>query len=206
MKILVLYADVSSHRSCLYDLGEELLGSSTEPIWQAKIDWTGQSDVGVFQVKTTHGAYLEEQLLVEERQKAIAYMLNTLWRGSTGILTQLSDIDIIGHGVVHEAQEYSQVTLVTPDVKAAIEKLAALAPNHNSPIIEGIEMLEQILPQVPQVVVFVPMKLSEQTNEASPIEEDLATIDSVMHVLDVHKDWAIAQECWKFKKEIEQSK
>ncbi|MBD0344264.1 MAG: hypothetical protein ICV63_05415 [Coleofasciculus sp. Co-bin14] len=206
MKILVLNAGVSSHRSCLYELGEELLDSSTEPIWQAKIDWTEQSEVGVFHVKTTHGAHLEEPLLVEERQKAIAYMLNTLWRGSTGIITQLSDIDIIGHGVVHEAQEYSQVTLVTPDVKAAIEKLAALAPNPNSPTLEGIEMIEQILPQVPQVVVFDCMKLSEQTNEASPMDEDLATIDSVMQSLDVHRDWAIAQECWKFKKEMEQSK
>jgi acetate kinase len=190
----------------LYDWCEEFLDSSTEPIWQAKIDWIEQSEVGVFQVKTTHGAYLEEQLLVEERQKAIAYMLNTLWRGSTGIITQLSDIDIIGHGVVHEGQEYSQVTLVTPDVKAAIEKLATLGPNPNSPTLEGIEMLEQILPQVPQVVVFGPMKLSEQTNEASPIDEEVATINSVIDSLDLHKDWAIAQECWQFKKGMEQSK
>jgi acetate kinase len=91
---------------------------------------------------------------VDERQKAIAYMLNTLWRGSTQVITQLSDIDIVGHRIVHGGQEYSKATLVTPDVKAAIQQLAELAPAHNPVNLEGIEAIEQILAQVPQVAVF----------------------------------------------------
>ena len=154
MKILVLNAGSSSQKSCLYELGEELPDAYTEPLWQAKIDWTGKSEAGVFQVKTSHAGFLEEHLPVDERQKAIAYMLNTLWRGSTQVITQLSDIDIVGHRVVHGGQEYSEATVITPEVKAAIQNLVALAPEHNPASLEGIEAIEQILAQVPQVAVF----------------------------------------------------
>lgn len=154
MKILILNAGSSSQKSCLYQLGETLPTLPQEPLWEAKIDWTATSGVAVFQVKTAHGESIEEDLAIEERPKAIAYMLNTLWRGSTQVITQLSDIDIIGHRVVHGGQEYTKATLITPEVKAVIHKLAALAPEHNPANLEGIEVIEQILPQVPQVAVF----------------------------------------------------
>lgn len=154
MKFLILNAGSSSQKSCLYQLGENLPTLPQEPLWEAKIDWTATSGVAVFHVKTAHGASIEEDLAIEDRPKAIAYMLNTLWRGSTQVISQLSDIDIIGHRVVHGGQEYTKATIVTPQVKAAIHKLAALAPEHNPANLEGIEVLEQILPQVPQVAVF----------------------------------------------------
>lgn len=162
MRILILNAGSSSQKSCLYQLGETLPTLPQEPLWEAKIDWTAKSGVAVFQVKTVHGASIEEDLAIEERPKArafgiaslTAYMLNTLWRGSTQVITKLSDIDIIGHRVVHGGQEYTKATLITPEVKAVIHKLAALAPEHNPANLEGIEVLEQILPQVPQVAVF----------------------------------------------------
>ncbi len=154
MKILVLNAGSSSQKSCLYELGAELPHCYIEPLWEAKIDWTGKSGTAVFQVKTAQGSSLEEEIPVDERQKAIAYLLNTLWRGSTQVIAQLSDIDIVGHRVVHGGNQYTQATVVTPEVKAAIDQLAPLAPTHNPANLEGIEAIEQILPQMPQVVVF----------------------------------------------------
>lgn len=154
MKILVLNAGSSSQKSCLYEFGAELPDSYTEPLWEAKIDWTQKSGTAVFQVKTSQGTSLEEELSVDERQKAIAYMLNTLWRGSTSVISQLSDIDIVGHRVVHGGNQYSKATMVTPQVKAAISQLAPLAPTHNPANLEGIEAIEQILPPMRQVVVF----------------------------------------------------
>lgn len=153
MKILVLNAGSSSQKSCLYKFGEELPEGYIEPLWSATIDWTGKSGAAIFQVKTDHGT-LQEELPVDERQKAIAYMLNTLWRGSTGVISQLSDIDIVGHRVVHGGNQYTKATFVTPEVKTAISQFAPLAPNHNLANLEGIEAIEQILPQIPQVAVF----------------------------------------------------
>ncbi len=154
MKILVLNAGSSTQKSCLYELDEALPNSPLAPLWEAKIDWTGKSDAALLKVETSQGKSLEEELPVEERQKALAQMLNTLWRGSTQVISQLSEIDIVGHRVVHGGQEYSEATLVTPEVKAAINQLAALAPEHNPVNLEGIEAIEQILAQVPQVAVF----------------------------------------------------
>lgn len=154
MKILVLNAGSSSQKSCLYELGEALPNSDTEPLWEAKIDWTQKSGAAIFQVKTHLGVSLEEELPVEERQKATAYMLNTLWRGSTSVISQLSDIELVGHRVVHGGDQYSKATFVTPQVKAAIRQFAPLAPTHNPANLEGIEAIEQILPSMQQVVVF----------------------------------------------------
>ncbi len=154
MKILVLNAGSSTQKSCLYELDEALPNSPLAPLWEAKIDWTGKSEATLLKVETSQGKSLEEELPVEERQKALAQMLNTLWRGSTQVISQLSEIDIVGHRVVHGGQEYSEATLVTPEVKAAINQLAALAPEHNPVNLEGIEAIEQILAQVPQVAVF----------------------------------------------------
>ncbi len=153
MKILVLNAGSSSQKSCLYQIGEELPGY-IEPLWEAKIDWTQKSGAAIFKVKTALGASLEEELSVEDRKKAVAYMLNTLWSGSTNVISQLGDIDIVGHRVVHGGSQYSKATIVTPEVKAAIAQFAPLAPTHNPANLEGIEAIEQILPQIPQVVVF----------------------------------------------------
>lgn len=162
MKILVLNAGSSSQKSCLYELAEALPESPLAPLWEAKIDWTGKSEAALLKVETSQGQSLEEEFPVEERQKATGFgmasvtaqMLNTLWRGKTQVIAQLSEIDVVGHRVVHGGQEYSEATVVTPEVKAAIKQLTALAPEHNPVNLEGIEAIEQILGQVPQVAVF----------------------------------------------------
>jgi len=132
MKILVLNAGSSSQKSCLYQLGEELPDCPPKPLWEAKIDWTGKSGVADLKVETSQGTSLEEQMSLDERPKAIAYILNTLWRGSTQVIGQLNEIDIVGHRVVHGGQEYTKATVVTPEVKAAIKQLVALAPVKNT--------------------------------------------------------------------------
>lgn len=155
MKILVLNAGSSSQKSCLYHLDDQATPDvALAPIWEAQIDWTGKAGAATLKVETAKGASLEEQLPIAERQKAIAYLLNTLWRGSTQVIAQLGEIDLVGHRVVHGGQEYNQATRVTPEVKETIKRLAAIAPEHNPVNLEGIEAIEQILPQVPQVVVF----------------------------------------------------
>jgi acetate kinase len=49
---------------------------------------------------------------------------------------------------------------------------------------------------------FLGLKLDKQKNNASPVDEDIAAVDSAIPVLVVHteEDWAIAQECWKLAK------
>lgn len=60
----------------------------------------------------------------------------------------------IGHRVVHGGNQFKSPVLINEEVKKAIADLAPLAPLHNPLNLKGIEWMEHLLPQVPQVAVF----------------------------------------------------
>ena len=154
MKILVLNAGSSSQKSCLYELSADGLPPSPPlPVWEAHIDWTVAAAGGVMNVKA-NGAVLKVELTDGDRDRAIPLLLDTLVSGETRVLHQLSEIDTVGHRVVHGGAEYSEATPVTEDVKAAISRLIILAPAHNPANLSGIKAIEQALGDVPQVAVF----------------------------------------------------
>ena len=60
----------------------------------------------------------------------------------------------VGHRVVHGGSVFDRATLVTAEVEARIDELAALAPLHNPANLQGIRAAKKALPDVPQVAVF----------------------------------------------------
>ncbi len=154
MKILVLNAGSSSQKSCLYEMTENGLPEQPlHPVWEATIDWTAFAEYGMMKVKANN-IKQEFKLNLNSREDAIALMLNTLQEGETKVLNNLSEIQGVGHRVVHGGSEYSEAILITPEVKETIRSLIPLAPSHNPAHIEGIEIIEKILGNVPQVAVF----------------------------------------------------
>lgn len=154
MKVLVLNAGSSSQKSCLYELNTETkCKSSPSPLWEATIDWTVKLGHTILKVKS-NGRKQEISLPAQNRLTSIKTMLNTLVNGETKVLDSWQDIDIVGHRVVHGGTKYSNATLITPEVKETIEKLIPLAPSHNPAHLEGIESIENILGDIPQVAVF----------------------------------------------------
>ncbi|MGC9523912.1 MAG: acetate kinase [Limnospira sp.] len=154
MKILVLNAGSSSQKSCLYDItGDTLPDDPPEPIWEAAIDWGVSEDFGEMKVKANG---VKQEVKIESRAKsdAIAKMLQTLTEGETRVIENLSDIDGVGHRVVHGGTDYSAATRIDSEVKRTIKDLIPLAPAHNPSHLEGIEAIEKTLGEVPQVAVF----------------------------------------------------
>ncbi|WP_107666443.1 acetate kinase [Cyanothece sp. BG0011] len=154
MKILVLNAGSSSQKSCLYNIeGNSLPKHPPEPIWTANIDWTVSEKEGILTVKAKE---IKQTITLDRNNKAqaIPQMLETLTQGETKVIGQLNDINVVGHRVVHGGIKYSEATKITPDVKAKIAELIPLAPNHNPGHIEGIEAIEKVLGNVPQVALF----------------------------------------------------
>ncbi|MGA7935558.1 MAG: hypothetical protein WCA35_18550, partial [Kovacikia sp.] len=104
------------------------------------------------------GAILQiakEEVPTQSRPKVITHLLETLWQGKTAVIGHPSEINAVGHRVVHGGQEYSETVKVTAEVKAAIARLFALAPIHNPANLEGIEAVERTLgTEVPQFAVF----------------------------------------------------
>jgi len=154
MKVLVLNAGSSSQKSCLYDLNPDTkYDRCPSPLWEATLDLTVNLGHTLLKVKSNgqkYSTYLSDQ----NRLSGIKTMLDTIVNGETKVLESLQDIDVVGHRVVHGGTEYSQATLITPEVKATIKKLIPLAPSHNPAHLEGIESIENILGDIPQVAVF----------------------------------------------------
>src|SRR5205807_7567978 len=138
MKILVLNAGSSSQKSRLYEILDHPSSTAPTPLWAADADWTQTKDVAELKV-TANGQTITQELPVEARSTIIEQMLKTLWSGKTQVITQPTDIDIVGHRVVHGGPHYHQSVLITPDVKAEIQHLAPFAPLHNPENLKGIE-------------------------------------------------------------------
>lgn len=66
----------------------------------------------------------------------------------------VSDLDGIGHRVVHGGLRFTTPTLVDDEVLEAVTRLVPLAPLHNPVNLEGIRIAREMLPGVPQVAVF----------------------------------------------------
>ncbi|MEN9519574.1 MAG: hypothetical protein RLZZ381_2162 [Cyanobacteriota bacterium] len=151
MMVLVLNAGSSSQKSCLYRLGDSLPDSPTKPLWSADLDWTVADDRGLLTVKSNN---IKQELAITQQDKALEVLLKTLIEGETKVIDSFKEIDLVGHRVVHGGAKYSQATVITAAVKDAIADLIPLAPTHNPAHLAGIETIETLLPDVPQVAVF----------------------------------------------------
>ncbi|MDY6902349.1 MAG: acetate kinase [Cyanobacteriota bacterium] len=155
MKILVLNAGSSTQKSCLYEVkGDSLPSSPPLPLWEGKVDWTNQQGVAEIEVETSSGEKLTEEIATDSQSEVMTRLLNTISKGSTKIINQLSEIDVVGHRVVHGGKYYRESVVITQKVKDAIANLANLAPAHNPANLAGIEAVEKILGEVKQVAVF----------------------------------------------------
>ena len=94
----------------------------------------------------------EEQILDHEvGMKRVAGLLTD---AKFGVIQNTSDVKLVGHRVVLGGEKFSTTSIITPDVKEAIDELSIIAPLHNPPNLTGIHVAEQIFPDAVQVGVF----------------------------------------------------
>jgi acetate kinase len=152
MKILVLNSGSSSQKSCLYDIGNTLPEHPPAPAWEGKIEWDGNR--AYIQAQNSQGAQLKDRVQVASRSHAIDQLLDTLWNGKLRVVSAPSEIDVVGHRIVHGGKDLVTATAITPEVKSAIAGMSVFAPLHNRAELEGIEIIEKRIGAVLQVAVF----------------------------------------------------
>ena len=152
MKILVLNSGSSSQKSSLFDFGASLPDSPPAPLWEAKLEWQGER--AIFEVKNSAGINQKEEMIVTAREKATAHLLDALTSGKASVLSNKSEIAVVGHRIVNGGREYRQPTIITPEVKAVIQRMAVFAPLHNRVELEGIRLIEEKFGSILQVAVF----------------------------------------------------
>ena len=85
---------------------------------------------------------------------AMSVLLDALLDENHGVIKCKSEINAIGHRVVHGGETFTASVLIDDKVEAAIESVSDLAPLHNPPNLTGIRACKQHMPNVPQVSVF----------------------------------------------------
>ena len=87
-------------------------------------------------------------------KEAIQMVLDALTNEKTGALKSLSEVDAIGHRVVHGGEKFAKSVVIDDEVIAAVEECNDLAPLHNPANLIGIRVCAELMPGVPQVGVF----------------------------------------------------
>lgn len=98
----------------------------------------------------------KEKIVVpmENHKDALKHVLDALVDEKIGAVKSLSEIQAVGHRVVHAGEYYSESVVINDDVMKRLNECIQLAPLHNPPNIIGIEALQELIPGVPNVAVF----------------------------------------------------
>jgi acetate kinase len=85
---------------------------------------------------------------------AIEYVLAVLLSPNHGVIKDKSEIDAVGHRVVHGSETFASSVLINNEVMKELQANIELAPLHNPHNISGILACQRHLPNTPQVGVF----------------------------------------------------
>ena len=147
MKILVLNCGSSSLKYQLFNMDDEKV------LAQGIAERIGLND-SILTHKTRNGDKHKINLNFKNHKEALNKILELLTSKEYGVLKSLSEIEALGHRVVHGGEKYSKAVLVNEDVKKSIKELFSLAPLHNPANLIGIEVCEELMKNVPMVALF----------------------------------------------------
>lgn len=147
MKIIVLNCGSSSIKYQLFDM------PSQEVLAKGLVDKIGLKGASI-KHKRNDGAEVKLEGEILDHQAGIEYLLGILVSEKYGSIRELSELNAVGHRVVHAGERFSGSVKITHDVIDALEECIELAPLHNPPNLEGIYAITKLLPEVPQVGVF----------------------------------------------------
>jgi len=145
MKVLVINAGSSSIKYQLFSMATETV------IAKGLVERIGES--GSRLVHSVNGGKKEVAAPIADHSAAFKLIVDTLL-GNGGAIRSASEIQAVGHRVVHGGEHFTGSVLITESVLEAIRACIPLAPLHNPPNLTGIEAAQKLLPSVPHVAVF----------------------------------------------------
>ncbi len=146
MKILIINSGSSSIKYQLIQMpGEKVICSGI-------VERIGLNNAKVH-YRSEHNDLVENSD-ISNHQSGLEKIAELLLNKDFGVLQNADDIDAVGHRVVHGGSTFSKTTLIDKRVKDKIKELFELAPLHNPPNLEGIEVAEKIFPNAKQIAVF----------------------------------------------------
>ena len=86
--------------------------------------------------------------------EAFAEVVKKMTTGEGKCIDDISEINAIGHRVVHGGEKFKASCLITDEVINTLRELSPLAPLHNPAGILGIEAARKVFGNIPMVAVF----------------------------------------------------
>ncbi len=146
MKVLVINTGSSSLKYQLYEMPQ------AEVLAKGNVERIGDQNSKLTQ-NGGPNTLIQEQP-VADHEEAVDLILKALVGEGKGAIKDLSEIEAVGHRVVHGGEEFSGSQIVDESVLASIEKFSDLAPLHNPANLVGIRTLMHKLPHARQVGCF----------------------------------------------------
>ena len=144
MKIMSINAGSSSLKFSLFDMSNE------EVLISGVFERIG-IDGGVYTLK-----YKGEKIKVEQEldshSTAVKILLEKLIE--LQVISNLEEIEGVGHRIVHGGDKYTESVMVTDEVVDDIIRFSDYAPLHNPAHAICIKAFREVLPKTPMVVVF----------------------------------------------------
>lgn len=155
MKILVLNCGSSSVKYKIFVVGQSTSDERKEQVLASGV----VEEVGLGEPCLTHRRpgfpdLVRSGLPVPDHRQAIQLVLDVLVDQEAGVLGSVEEVDAVGHRVVHGGEQFACSVEITDEVIRALYDNVPLAPLHNPPNLQGIEAVEALLPDVPEVAVF----------------------------------------------------
>ena len=147
MKILVLNCGSSSIKYQLIDMA-----NNAQVMAKGLLERIGL-EMGEFTHKW-NGQKHYEQLPIPNHTEGIKIVLKALTDPKIGVIKDLKEIGAVGNRVAHGGEIFKESALVTDKVIEQIKSLEHLAPLHTPGNLAGIYAMREVLPGVPQAVVF----------------------------------------------------
>ncbi len=146
MNVLVINCGSSS-------LKYQLINSDTEEVMAKGLC----ERIGIDGRLTYQKAGLDKEVTeapMPTHKEAIQLVLHALVNDKTGAIGELSEVNAVGHRIVHGGEEFESSAVITDEMLAAVEECNELAPLHNPANLIGINACKELMPGVPMVGVF----------------------------------------------------
>jgi len=147
MNILVLNCGSSSVKYQLIDVDKKVF------LAKGSVDRIGMSGAVLTNIRAD-GDEIKITGDILDHTIAIEYILAVLLSKNHGVISSKSEIEAVGHRVVHGAETFTGSVLITDEVIKGIRDNFDIAPLHNPHNLRGINACQTHLPDIPQVGVF----------------------------------------------------
>lgn len=149
MKILVINAGSSSLKYQLIDMENEKV------LAKGICEQIGTESTFTHKVPADESKNIKAKPYdMPDHAAAIQIVIDALTSDEIGVIKSMSEIDAVGHRVLHGAEKFCGSVLVNDAVEDAIKECFEWGPLHNPANLTGIKACQKIMKGVPQVAVF----------------------------------------------------